>query len=253
LTSEIHIFRDLPELSRRAAERFVEAAEETVAARRPFYAALSGGSTPRTMFSLLSTTDLALRLPWNFLHLFQVDERTVPPDHPDSNYRMIREALLDHAPLPTENFHRMRAESGDLESAAHNYAHEIATVLHPHGKPWPRFDLVQLGLGPDGHTASLFPETEALGEEKRWVVPNHVPKLNTWRLTLTYPVLNAAREIVFIVDGEDKAEVARRVLYPESPEDRFPAQGIGPREGQLRWYLTAAAARLLPRSVSGNA
>lgn len=249
MTAEIHVFRDLAELSRRAADRFVEAAEETVAARRPFYAALSGGSTPRTMFGLLATTDLTLRFPWTSTHLFQVDERAVPPDHPDSNYRMIREALLDHVPLPQENFHRMRAESPDLESAAHDYAHEIAEVLHPLGGRWPSFDFIQLGLGPDGHTASLFPGTEALDEEKRWVVPNYVPRLSTWRLTLTYPIINAAREVIFVVDGEDKAEVVRRVLYPESPEDRFPAQGIAPSHGHLRWYLTEAAARRLPASA----
>ncbi len=247
MTAEIEVFRDLDELSHRAAERFVEAAEETVAARRPFYAALSGGSTPRTMFSLLATTDFALRFPWNSTHFFQVDERTVPPDHPDSNYRMIREAMLDRAPLPPENFHRMRAESPDLESAAHDYAHEIAERMHPLGGAFPRFDLIQLGLGTNGHTASLFPGTAALDETKRWVVPNHVPEMHTWRLTLTYPVINAAREVIFLVDGEGKADVLRRVVYPESPEDRFPAQGVAPREGQLRWYLTESAARLLPK------
>jgi 6-phosphogluconolactonase len=245
MTAEIHVFRDLDELSHRAAERFVEAAEETVAGRRPFYAALSGGSTPRTTFSLLAATDFALRFPWMSARFFQVDERTVPPDHQDSNYRMIREAMLDHAPLPPENFHRMRAESADLESAAHDYARDIAGVLHPHGGAWPCFDLIQLGLGPDGHTASLFPGTAALDEARRWVVPNRVAELSTWRLTLTYPVINAAREVIFLVDGADKADVLRRVLYPESPEDRFPAQGIAPR-GQLRWYVTQAAARLLP-------
>lgn len=247
MTPEIYVFRDLEEMSHRAAGRFVEAAEEIVAGRRPFYAALSGGSTPRTAFALLASTDFALRFPWNSTHFFQVDERTVPPDHPDSNFRMIREAMLDRAPLPPEGFHRMRAESPDLESAAHDYAHEIAEALHPLHGAWPRFDLIQLGLGPDGHTASLFPGTAALDEEKRWVVPNRVPKLNTKRMTLTYPVINAAQEIIFLVDGEDKADVLRRVLYPESPEDRFPAQGIAPREGQLRWYLTQSAARLLPR------
>lgn len=247
MTPEIEIFRDLDEMSRRAADRFVEAAEETVAGRRSFYAALSGGSTPRTTFSLLASTDFALRFPWSSTHFFQVDERTVPPDHRDSNFRMIREAILDRAPLPPENFHRMRAESLDLESAAHDYAHEIAEVMHPLGGKFPRFDLIQLGLGTNGHTASLFPGTEALNEEKRWVVPNYVAEIEMWRMTLTYPVLDAAREIIFLVDGEDKADVLRRVLYPESTEDRFPAQGIAPREGQLRWYLTKSAARLLPR------
>lgn len=234
-------------MSRRAADRLVEAAEETVAGRRSFYAALSGASTPRTTFSLLASTDFALRFPWNSAHFFQVDERAVPPDNRESNFRMIRETLLDHAPLPPENFHRMRAESSDLESAAHDYAHEIAEIIHPLGGKFPRFDLIQLGLGTNGHTASLFPGTSALEEQRRWVVPNHVPELNTWRMTLTYPVLNAASEIIFLVDGEDKADVVRRVLYPESPEDRFPAQGIAPHEGQLRWYLTASAARLLPK------
>ncbi|HUI43055.1 MAG TPA: 6-phosphogluconolactonase [Terriglobia bacterium] len=249
LNREIRVFRDLGELSRRAAERFLQAAQESVAARQFFSAALSGGSTPRSLFQLLAEHEFSWRIPWAATHLFQVDERTVPPDHPESNYKMIREALLEHTPLPAGHFHRMKAEPPNLGEAAAEYAREIAASLRPPPAGWPRFDLVLLGMGPDGHTASLFPGTAALDERSAWVTPNHVPQLNTWRLTLTYPVLNAAREVIFFVAGEDKAGTLRRVLHPESPADSFPCQGVIPSDGPLRWYLDQAAAKLLPEGV----
>lgn len=247
---EIRVFRDFVDLSRHAAERFLQTAQESVAARQHFCAALSGGSTPRSLFQLLAEHEFSWRIPWSATHLFQVDERTVPPDHPQSNYKMIREALLEHTPLPAGHFHRMEAESSNLEQAAADYSQEIAATLRPTPASWPRFDLILLGMGPDGHTASLFPGTAALDERSAWVTPNHVPQLNTWRLTLTYPVLNAAREVIFFVAGEDKAGTLRRVLHPESPADTFPCQGINPTDGQLRWYLDHAAAKLLPEGAT---
>jgi 6-phosphogluconolactonase len=242
---ETRIFENRDELNRGSAERFLAIALESVSSRGQFCAALSGGSTPRPLYQLLALDEFSWRIPWTATHLFQVDERTVPPDHPQSNYRMIRETLLDHTPLPARHFHRMAAELADLDEAARSYSSAIATTLRPAPGEWPKFDLVLLGLGPDGHTASLFPGTAALDERKLWVTPNEVPQLHTRRLTLTYPVINAAREAMFLVAGEEKAEIVRRVLHPASPADSFPAQGVQLEDGYVRWYLDEAAAKLL--------
>ena len=246
---EMRIFPNRDDLNRGAAERFLEIARESVAERRLFCAALSGGSTPRPLFELLAQEEYSWKIPWAASHLFQVDERTVPPDHAQSNYRMIREALLERTPLPAGHFHRMAAELPDLQEAARAYSTEMAETLHPAPGTWPRFDLVLLGLGPDGHTASLFPDTAALKERELWVTPNEVPQLQTRRLTLTYPVINAAREAIFFVAGEDKAATLRRVLYPSSPADVLPAQGVQLAEGEVRWYLDGAAAKDLPKTA----
>jgi 6-phosphogluconolactonase len=241
---EVRRFADLGELSRAAAERFVELANQSVQARGWFATALSGGSTPRRLLELLASRDYSARVPWPQVHLFQVDERPVPTDHPESNYRMIREALLDHAPLPAANFHRMAADSHDLDEAARDYADEIARVLSPAAGEFPRFDLILLGMGPDGHTASLFPASPALAEEKRWVRPNYVEKFRVSRLTLTFPVINAAAEVMFLIAGQDKAAVLKQVLEGGAREATYPAQRIRPA-GKLSWYVDAAAASLL--------
>ncbi len=207
--------------------------------------ALSGGTTPKLLFELLASPNFQGRVRWSNLQLFQVDERCVPPDDPQSNYRMIRQALLESVPLPAENFHRMAAECPDREQAAREYAEELARVLHPAPGEWPRLDLVFLGMGPDGHTASLFPGSHALDERSAWVAPNFVAKLDSFRLTLTLPVLNAAAHVIFLVAGADKAETLRQVL--EGPEGRFPAQLIQPARGRLSWFLDESAAHLLKK------
>lgn len=242
---EIQVFADLDQLSRAAAERFCQLTQETVAAGKTFCAALSGGATPRELYQLLASADFSRRISWQKVQLFQVDERCVPPDHPESNYRMMREALLDRVPIPTANFRRMVAESPDLEEAARRYGEELRQVLRPAAGEWPRLDLIFLGMGPDGHTASLFPGSAALEEQKLWVRPNNVEKLRMYRLTLTFPVINAAQEIIFLVAGEEKAEALRGVLKPTSQPERYPAQRIRPTNGRLRWYVDKAAARLL--------
>jgi 6-phosphogluconolactonase len=183
---------------------------------------------------------------WTNVHLFQVDERCVPPDDVQSNYRMIRHAMLETSPLPAENFHRMAAERPDRETAAREYAEELSRVLRPASGEWPRLDMVFLGMGPDGHTASLFPGSPALAERTEWVVPNFVAKLNSFRLTLTLPVLNAAAHVIFLIAGEDKAETLRQVL--EGPDGQFPAQLINPSRGRLSWFLDKSAAKLLKKS-----
>ena len=172
---EIRIFDGLEPLSWAAATRLEEQARVKAIEKKPFSVALSGGSTPKLLYELLGSPTFAGRVRWPNVHLFQVDERCVPPDDPQSNYRMIRQALLESAPLPEENFHRMAAERPDREQAARDYAEELARVLRPAPGEWPRLDLVFLGMGPDGHTASLFPGSQALGERTAWVVPNLLP------------------------------------------------------------------------------
>ena len=245
MNPEIRVFQNRDELNRATAERFSQVAQRCVGAGSLFSAALSGGSTPRELYQLLAGPDFVRRTPWDATHLFQVDERAVPPDHPESNFRMIREAMLERAPLPSEHFHRMAAELPNLEEAARRYEEEIAEVLRPQPSEMPYFDLILLGLGPDGHTASLFPGTAALDEQKRWVVPNRVEKLNTWRLTLTFPVINAAGAVIFLVAGPEKAETVRRVLHPSGAAESLPAERVQPSGGRLAWFLDKSAARLL--------
>jgi len=248
--AKIQMFPGLDELSRQAAVRFTQLARERVQQGKTFSAALSGGSTPRTFLEILANPEFSQRIPWEGVHLFQVDERCVPPDHLQSNYRMIHGSLLRPVPGAADNFHRMKAELEDRDAASSEYEAEIKEVLAPPEGCLPRFDLIFLGLGSDGHTASLFPGSAALAENSKWVCPNYAEKLKMYRLTLTYPVLNAASEIVFLVSGSGKAEILRRVL--EGPRDpgQLPAQGIQPAEGSVNWYLDRAAAGLLRKGPS---
>ena len=242
---EIRVFEDLQQLSWAAATRLEELARVKAIEKKPLSVALSGGSTPKLLFELLASPNFQGRVRWPNLHLFQVDERCVPPDDPQSNYRMIRQALLEAVPLPAENFHRMAAERPDREQAAREYAEEIRRILRPPPGEWPRLDLIFLGMGADGHTASLFPGSPALEERAAWVAPNFAARLNSYRLTLTLPVLNAAAHVIFLVAGADKAETLREGR--EGPEGQFPAQLIQPARGRLSWFLDESAAHLLKK------
>jgi 6-phosphogluconolactonase len=237
---EIRIFDGLEPLSWAAATRFEEQARVKLIEKKPFSVALSGGSTPKLLFELLASPGFQGRVRWSNIQFFQVDERCVPPDDAQSNYRMIRLALLESVPLPKVNFHRMQAELPDREQAARLYAEELIRVLHPAPGEFPRFDLLFLGMGPDGHTASLFPGSPALQERTAWVTPNFAAQLNSHRLTLTLPVLNAAAHVIFLVAGADKAETLQQVL--EGPQGNFPAQLIQPANGSLSWFLDESAA-----------
>ena len=234
-------------LASRAAQYFVEMVGEAVAARGRARIAISGGSTPKAAFALLADPHQPWRnrMPWNDLDLFWVDERCVPPDHAESNYRMTREALLDHAPMRPEQIHRMEGEL-DPEIAAARYESELRTAFRIEGAESPRFDLVALGMGPDGHTASLFPHTKAIHEMSRLVVANSVPQKDTWRITLTWPVINYASSVFFLIAGADKAEVLSQVLTGPRDVDRLPSQLIWPSSGILTLILDKAAAALLP-------
>jgi 6-phosphogluconolactonase len=232
-------------LQGRAAELFSRLAAEAVRERGSFSVALSGGSTPRGLYALLAREPFRAAIPWASCRFFWGDERHVPPDHPESNYRMARESLLSKVPVPESNVHRVPAELPDAGQAAERYEEVLreSFALEP-GQP-PRFDLVLLGLGPDGHTASLFPGTAALAEKRRLVVANRVEKLKTERITMTYPVLNNAANVVFVVSGRDKAEAVRGVLEENAGADPLPAALVRPARGELLWLLDAEAASLL--------
>jgi len=233
------VYPDAHALTRAAAAYVAGAALRAVALRGRFTVALAGGSTPRPVYERLARDPLAAAVPWDRVHVVFGDERCVPPDHPDSNYRMAREALLDHVPLPSDQIHRMRGEADPMTAAA-AYESELNALLSGAGRP--ALDMVLLGLGDDAHTASLFPGTPALNERERWVAAQHVPKLDAWRLTLTPPALNAAREAVFLVSGAGKTAALRAVRHgPQDPE-RLPAQIVRPASGVRTWLVDADAA-----------
>jgi 6-phosphogluconolactonase len=233
-------------LMRAEAEHSILLAREAIDARGRFDIALAGGSTPKRLYELLTQPQYIDRIDWSRVHLFWGDERCVPPDDPRSNYRMARDTLIDCVPIPEDNIHRIRGE-GDPQRAAETYEHELRGLFgRPEGPPERSFDQVLLGMGPDGHTASLFPGTPAVTETHRWVLAQHVKQpLPMWRITLTPVVLNTAADVTFLVSGASKAERLRQVLTNEPREQVLPAQLIRPKGGQLHWMADAAAGALL--------
>jgi 6-phosphogluconolactonase len=232
--SEFRVYPDADSLARAAAEHFITLAAEAIAAPGRFAVALAGGSTPQATYALLATAVFAARVDWSRVHVFWGDERCVPPDHPDSNYRMAHEALLDKIPIPAENVHRIQGERPPNMAAA-LYQAELEAVLGVNG----RFDLILLGMGTDGHTASLFPGTTALEERAHAVVAVYVQQLQAWRITLTLPVINAARHVLFLVSGTAKASALARVRAGEP----LPAGLVQPTQGQLIWLVERNATR----------
>lgn len=238
---EVRVFPDADAVAREAAERFAAAAGEAIAARGRFTVALAGGSTPERLYRLLAAEPFRSRVAWDSVHVFFGDERTVPPDDPQSNYQMARLAMLDTLPIPSAQIHRMEGERDPL-AAATAYERAIRETFTLEPGQIPRFDLILLGMGPDGHTASLFPHSVALGNYTDIVVPNYVAKLETWRLTLTYPVLNAAARVLFLVGGADKAAALREVLRGEPNAAEYPSQGVLPTNGIVTFLLDEAVA-----------
>ena len=240
--AELKTFDDLDDLARGAAEEIAKSAEEAIAARGRFTIALSGGNTPKPAYRLLAEKP---RIDWGRVHVFWGDDRHVPPDHPDSNFGMAHEALLSKVPIPPDNIHRMRTEKADAERVAEEYAWTLRSAFNIEEGEWPRFDLVLMGIGADGHTASLFPGSEAVRERSRLVIAPWVSSLGTFRITLTAPVFNHAALALFLVSGEEKAEALRAVVEGDFQPDRFPAQIVRPEEGKLLWLVDRAAARCL--------
>ncbi len=242
----LEIVDSIDTLAHLAARRFYEAAERAIAdpERGRFLVALSGGNTPRVFHQQLVKHYHDL-IPWERVQFFWSDERCVPPDHPDSNYRMAVETLLSQIKVPAENIHRMPGERTDYDAAAADYEAELRQVFGLPPTVLLRFDLILLGMGNDGHTASLFPETPALHEKQKLVAANFVPKLNAHRLTFTYPLINAAKQVMFLVAGQDKAEPLRDVLSEQVSIEERPSAGVRPTDGEVIWLVDRAAASLL--------
>jgi 6-phosphogluconolactonase len=242
-----HVEPDPAALQRRAAQYFSESIQLAVTRRGRARIAISGGSTPKPVFEALADPEQEWRgkIPWDRLDIYWVDERCVPPDDSASNFRMTREALLDRVPLQAQQIHRMEGEL-EPELAASRYESELRNNFRLEGAESPRFDLIQLGMGTDGHTASLFPHTEAVFEFGRLVVANHTRAEQAWRLTLTTQVINQGSNVFFLISGGDKAEVLREVFFGKRDAERLPSQLIRPVDGILTLLLDKAAAALLP-------
>jgi 6-phosphogluconolactonase len=244
----IETFPDAETLCRFAADALAQQAAQTVEAWGRFTLVLSGGSTPRRLYQILAQEPYRGGVPWDKVQFFWGDERCVPPDHADSNYGMAWKEWLKDMKLPPAHIHRLEADRTDLDVAACDYQKDIGAALGVWPfEPPPALDLVFLGMGPDGHTASLFPQTEALKPTVHWVMPNYVPKFKANRLTLTPTLLNQAKTIYFLVAGPDKAAVLKEVLEGPRDPERLPSQLIQPEKGNLVWLLDEAAASQLKK------
>jgi 6-phosphogluconolactonase len=241
----IAIYPDTNTLSHEAAQYIVRVAQESIVTHGRFTLALSGGNTPKKLYGLLASEPYVSQIDWNLVEIFWSDERCVPPDSSDSNYHMAQEVLLSKVPIPANQIHRTPADEADRDAASEAYAQEMRNVFGTNGVP--KFDLIQLGMGPEGHTASLFPHQASLHEQQRLVMPVNVPKPPPARLTFTPPVLNAATHILFLVTGTDKEEAVQAVLEGDHQPDEYPAQIVQPSQGEVTWMLDTAAAAALKK------
>ena len=239
----IKVLNSPKDLARAAAEHFVARSSEAVAQRELFTVALSGGSTPKILFELLADPNEPFRdrIPWSRIHFFWSDERHVPPDHPESNYRMANEALLSHVPITQSNVHRVPSENPDAAAAAAEYERTVVEIT---GQSLPQLDLILLGLGSDGHTASIFPGSHVLHETERLIAAPWVEKLQTYRITMTLPLLNKGASVVFLVSGSEKTKIVKEIF---EGSETFPAQAIEPANGELLWMLDEDAAGAVRR------
>jgi 6-phosphogluconolactonase len=246
MSREVRILSDANSIAQTAAAEFLEAARSAVRQRDCFYVALAGGSTPKALYGLLATDPLLqANVPWSQLQLFFGDERHVPPDHAESNFRMVTEAMISKAPIDPKQVHRIKGEYPDPDEAAQEYEKDLRASFGLSEGQLPRFDLVLLGMGPEGHTASLFPGTKALREERRLVVRNWVGKLYSERITLTPPVINNAARVMFMVHGSEKAPALKAVLEGPYEPEQLPAQMIQPKSGKVLWLVDPTAASML--------
>jgi len=242
---ELRVYRDPEQLARAAAELFVSLSETAFESRGRFRVALSGGSTPHRVYELLATNEFSRRVDWKGIEFFWGDERYVAADDCESNYRMVAEALLRHIPVPAANIHRVRTEISPARAAAEAYEIELRQSFE-YAPAIPQFDLIFLGIGTNGHTASLFPHSPVLDEKSRLIAADFVGAANMWRITMTLPLLNRGRTVAFLAEGNQKAEVLREVLLGPSDSQRLPAQLVAP-EGKLLWMMDEAAVTLLPQ------
>ncbi len=237
----LKIFPNIEELNNFAAQKFVEIADKSKQFRKSVTVALAGGSTPKALYRLLASEKFRDKIDWSKVHFFFGDERNVLPDNAESNFRMANENLFEPLKINAANIFRWQTELENAEMTAFNYEIKVSSFFCT----VPRFDLVLLGMGADGHTASLFPFTDALRETERNAVENYVEKLQTTRLTLTFPVINNAKNIMFLVSGEDKAETLKAVLEGEFEPEKLPSQNVRPKDGKLFWLLDENVAKLL--------
>ncbi len=242
MIGKLEVAADRVALNIKAAESFRDAAKQSIAERGRFTVALSGGSTPKSLYALLATPEWNKQIDWSHVHFYWGDERCVPITHPDSNYAMVERELLSKINAPRANIHRFPVELNDPDSIAAAYEQEIKRNFGADGMP--KFDLILLGLGENGHTASLFPHCPALHETKRLVVGNWVEEVKSHRLTFTAPLINAGRQLVFLVSGAGKAQVLQDVLNGPRQPEQLPAQLIAPIAGALTWLADKDAARL---------
>ncbi|MFY9584775.1 MAG: 6-phosphogluconolactonase [Candidatus Acidiferrales bacterium] len=245
----LRVCADAPGVARAAARQFVEFAWQFIAREKSFCVALAGGNTPRELYRLLATQDFRTQVDWAKVHLFWGDERAVPPEHPESNYGMARRELLVRVPIPAGNVHRMEADAPNLGRAAQEYEETLRRYLRLDANGFPRLHLILLGLGADGHTASLFPGARKLRDTLRWVSTPLHPQLRSRRMTLTLPVLNAAHQALFLVTGAEKAEALRAVLEGTS-DPPLPAQLVTVPGGHREFLADEAAAALVIREAS---
>lgn len=241
----IKIFSNFETLNAFAAEIFVEIANRAIEENGKFTVALSGGSTPKALYQLLAAREFAGKVEWTRAFFFFGDERNVSPENEESNFRMANETLFQPLQIPPENVFRWQTEVESPEASAADYARKIESFFNLNAAEFPRFDLILLGMGADGHTASLFPHTEALNETEKFAVANRVEKLGTTRLTLTFPVINNSRNAMFLIKGADKAEVLREVLKGEFEPQNLPSQAVKLNEGDLFWLVDEPAAQKL--------
>lgn len=243
---EVRILADANAIAQTAAAEFLQAAREAVQKKDLFRVALAGGSTPKALYELLSNNPLLqAMLPWSKMQLFFGDERHVSPDDVQSNFWMATEAMLSKTPVNAKQVHRIKGEMANAAEAAEEYEEEMRASFHLESDQLPRFDLVLLGMGPEGHTASLFPGTKALREQRRLVVSNWVGKLYMDRITLTPPVLNNAARVIFLVHGAEKAPALKAVLEGPHEPEQLPAQMIQPKKGRVLWLVDPTAASML--------
>lgn len=243
---DLRVFVDANELSLRAAEAAVKLINDSVRAHGRFSFALAGGNTPRTLYHFLAS-QFRDQIPWTKVHVFWGDERYVPPGDPQSNYRMARETFLDHVPCPAGNVHPMPMHFSEPDLAAKDYEKTLRGYF---SNEWPQFDLVLLGLGEEGHTASLFPRSPALEEKRRWVIAVKAPAKPPLRLTLTLPVLTHAANIHFLVAGSNKAQALHQILTGSPDPKNYPAAGVRPVQGTVIWWVDRQAAALVRDSAA---
>lgn len=239
---DFQVLEDLSSIARAAADEFIVRANAAIILQGRFTVALSGGSTPKALHGELvkRSQQNPKLLDWSRVAVFFGDERHVPSDHPDSNFRMANETLLSKVPIAPENVYRIRCENPDASQAAIDYDADLSKAFQLEGRQFPRFDLILLGMGPDGHTASLFPGTKAVHEQGKRVSANWVPKLDTWRVTFTFPTINQAACVLVMIAGEDKAPALREVRGQGSPEE-YPVKYVKPLNGELLWMVSESA------------